>query len=826
MTAYDEMASGQGTIRQHWRDFMATIWSMPPAQLAERQARARAHFGEADAFLEIYGKERPRPKWSFDILPLILPEAEWESLAEGLAQRARLLNLILADLYGPQRLVHEQLVPPYLVYANPEYLRPARGLAPAPGAPHLHFYAADLVRMPDGHWRVFNDRTQAAAGVGYAVRNRRVLARTFPEAFRTAPVRRLNPFLELWQASLGRIGAGLREDPRAVLLTPGPYNDAYFEHVYLARDLGITLAQGSDLTVRENVVYLKTLEGLLRVVVIYRRPDGVFCDPLELNEESALGVTGLLQAARAGNVAILNMPGSALVETPAFAPFLPALARRLLGEELRLPAVTTWWCGQSEPRGAVLKAIDRFVIRPTFAADPAPLDPATMAEETRAKLIAAIEAKPEHYTAVERVEHCMVPTLGPDGVAPEPIMLRVAAVWHAGEWTAMPGGVARIVSGDALFRSTLRHGGVAKDVWVLAEEAQELSVPAVRTRPPQIKRAGAALGSRTADDLYWLGRYADRLDGGSRLLRAALERMAGGGLGPRDVAEVALLARALHRAGWIEEAVAGAPAGGAMFNAGLVAATTGRAMKETLSGLRRLAILARDRISLDMWRAINHVLAVGGEKMAAEGDDPDGLLRNLDDLVRAIAAFAGLVSENMTRGPGWHFLDMGRRVERGIGISRLAGGLLAAPAGQNELALKLLLEICDSTITHRTRYPAEPRPASVLDLVLGEPANPRGLLFQLRRLSEHLEALSKDGGAVPALHAAATLSDRVAEFAFARIETSGEKVDLAPVLGLVDLVAQRLASLSDSIARSFFTHTQAAKPVGFTVRPPRDAVAA
>ncbi len=330
-TAYDEMASGQGTIRQHWREFMATIWSMPAAQLAERQARARAHFGEADAFLEIYGKERARPQWSFDILPLILPESEWRGLAAGLVQRARLLDLILADLYGPQRLLHEKLVPPYLVHANPEFLRPVRGLAQAGGAPHLHFYAADLVRMPDGRWRVFNDRTQAAAGVGYAVLNRRVLARTFPEAFRTAPVQRLAPFLKLWQASLQRIGAAVHEDPRAVLLTPGPYNDAYFEHVYLARELGITMAQGSDLSVRDGFVYLKTLEGLLRVDVIYRRLDGVFCDPLELHEESALGVAGLLQAVRAGNVAILNLPGSALIETPAFAPFLPALARKLLG---------------------------------------------------------------------------------------------------------------------------------------------------------------------------------------------------------------------------------------------------------------------------------------------------------------------------------------------------------------------------------------------------------------------------------------------------------------------------------------------------------------
>src|SRR5688572_5828605 len=445
-TAYDEMASGRGTIRPHWRDLMATIWSLSPAQIAERQARARTHFAEADEFLAIYRGEGERPAWSFDLVPLIIPEGEWRTLAAGLAQRARLLDLILADLYGPQRLIAEKLVPPYLVYANPEFLRPARNLKPVGGAPHLYFYAADLVRMPDGAWRVFNDRTQAAAGVGYALRHRRVLARTFPEAFRAMPVRRLHPFMEQWRASLQRIGTTLREDPRAVLLTPGPYNDAYFEHVYLARELGITLVQGSDLTVRDDVVFLKTLDGLMRVDVVYRRLDGAYCDPLELEEESALGVAGLLQAARRGNVAILNLPGSALIETPAFAPFLPELARRLLGEELALPAVTTWWCGQRAALDAVKDALDTLVLRPTFDSDPRPIEVATLDKERRAALLNLLDAAPERFVALERLTHGVVPILDHDGLAPAPVILRVAAIWNEGTWSAMPGGIARVAA--------------------------------------------------------------------------------------------------------------------------------------------------------------------------------------------------------------------------------------------------------------------------------------------------------------------------------------------------------------------------------------------
>ena len=824
--AYDEMVSGQGKVRPHWRDLMATIWSLPAAQIAERQARARAHFAEADEFLAIYRGDAERPAWGFDLVPLILPEAEWRGLAAGLAQRARLLDLVLADLYGPQRLVAEKLVPPYLVYANPEYLRPLRNVKPVGGAPHLYFYAADLVRMPDGAWRVFADRTQAAAGVGYALRHRRVLARTFPEAFRAMPVMRLHPFMEQWRASLTRLGAGLRDDPRAVVLTPGPYNDAYFEHVYLARELGIGLVQGSDLTVRDDVVYLKTLDGLMRVDVIYRRLDGAYCDPLELDEESALGGAGLVQSARRGNVAILNLPGSALIETPAFAPFLPELSRRLLGEELALPAVTTWWCGQHLAREAVRDGLDEFVLRPTFAADPAPIDPAALDAERRGALLAEIEAAPERFVAVERVTHGVVPVLESNGLAPAPVMLRGAAIWNGGAWSAMPGGVARVVSGDALYRNTLRHGGIAKDVWVLSDEGVDVNVPTVRIASPAIKRATGALASRTADDLYWLGRYAERVDIGGRLLRAAIDRLAGGSLGPRDMAELHLRATALNRAGWIDAAVAAAPIGGLMFARGLAVAADGGAMGEALAGLRRLTVSARDRLTLDMWRILNHVLGAVRDNLAVENGDPDLLLEALDDLVRSIAAFAGLVSENMTRGAGWHFLDMGRRLERAIGASRSLSGVLSGAPGQIELGLKLALELADSTITHRTRYPAEPRPASVLDLVLADPANPRGLLYQLLRLKEHLESLGQDAGAVPALRSAAALAERLAGFPWARVEIGPDDVDLGPVLGLLDLIAERLMGISDSLARSFFTHTQSTKPVGFTTRPRRSAVPA
>jgi len=818
-TGYDEMASGRGVLRPHWRDFMAAVWGLPPGQLAEKQARASAQIAHADEFVAIYGHDPKRAPWSIDLLPLILPENEWQSLSAGLAQRARLLDRILADLYGEQRLVAEHRLPPYLVYANPAFLRSMRYVKPSRGVPHLYYYAADLVRMPDGQWRVFADRTQAPSGVGYAIRNRRVLARTFPEAFRVLPVRRLQPFLESWQASLQRIGEG--DEPRGVLLTPGPYNDAYFEHVYLARELSITLAHGSDLTIRDNIVYLKTLDGLLRVDVIYRRLDGEYCDPLELRADSALGVAGLVDAIRAGNVTVVNLPGSALVETPAFAPFLPTLARELLGEELKLPAVTTWWCGQESALAAVRANLDSFVLRPTFDPNPRPTDPTLQSRPERDALLARLTARPEDFVALERVAYGVAPSFAKDGMEPRPIVLRMVALWDDNDWVAMPGGVARVVEPHDMYRSRLLHGGVSKDVWVLTGEQPEVRGAVAPASLARRGRRAAVLQSRIADDLFWLGRYIERLDSGARLFRAAVNRLTGGGLGPRDMVELSRLAHALARGGWINAAIAGSPVDGAHFARGISEAATaaGGGVQDCLDSVRRLAFAVRDRLSLDMWHTSNHLLDEVRQHLTAGAGDLDRLLDALDDLVRVIAAFAGLASENMTRGAGWRFLEIGRRIERGVAIANGLGAVLKGPTAQIEVGLRLALELCDSTITYRTRYPTELHPARAIDLVVADGSNPRALLFQLLRLREFIADVPPAAGFEQAPDVLSRAIADVMNFSIDNIDSSADAVPLVPVLALLDRSGSDLMTLSELLTHCYFSHVQVPHSLGFSPAP-------
>jgi len=815
--AYDEMVAGNGQLRPHWHGLLGTLSGLPDGGLAERALRARAQVAETDEILTLFGHNQPGG-WTLDPVPLILPEGEWVQLSRGLAQRARLLDRILADVYGPQTLIAERLLPPYLVYGNPHFLRPCRrNGAPAAPGPHMPFYAADLMRAPDGSWRVIADRTQAPAGVGYALRNRRVLARTLPEAFRATPVKRLGAFTDLFLASLQALAPWGAPTPRVVVLTPGPYNPAYFEHVYLARELGLTLVQGADLTVRDDVVFLKTLDGLRRVDVVYRRVDGAYCDPLELRDDSALGITGLLQAQRAGNVAIVNDPGAALVETPALLPFLPGLAERLLGEELMLPAVTAWWCGQHSAREAIAPHPDDHVLVPTFASTLPANDPAALA--------AALKSRPEEVVALARLDPGVVPTVEGNKLQPKPYVLRMVLVWHDGDWVAMPGGVARVVDEAALYAahgSGMQHGGVAKDVWVLTREERDVFIPAAATVGMAIQRGVAGeLPSRVADDLFWFGRYAERIDAGARLFRAALTRLAGGGVGPRDAAELAMLAKALVAGGWVAGSALGGPPDGALFAQSLThGASNGRVMRDCLDALRRLAFAIRDRLSVDMWHNLNHLMADVRRTLAVAGRDIDRVLGALDELIRAIAALSGMAADNMTRGAGWRFLEVGRRIERAHATTRTLSAVLRLPARQYEIGLRLALELCDSTITYRTRYPSAPRPAPAIDLILADPMNPRSLIFQLDQLRDHIDKLTATSGGqrLAEQTLARKLVAEIEVFDILSLEPSGTAPDLGPLFALLDRIGQDILSMSDLITRSFFSHVALPHAVGVAPR--------
>ncbi|HYP80768.1 MAG TPA: circularly permuted type 2 ATP-grasp protein, partial [Steroidobacteraceae bacterium] len=470
------------------------------------------------------GQDRP---WDLDVLPFIIDAQEWQGIEAGISQRANLLNKILGDLYGPQLLLREGLIPPPLVYSHGGFLRPAHG-ATVPSDVYLHIYAADLARSPDGRWWVMNDRTQAVSGIGYALENRLLVSRTFPRLYRDMRVQHLARFFATLRDSLLHFAPRGDGPTLVVLLTPGPYNETYFEHTLLSRYLGFPLVEGGDLTVRNGRVWLKTIGGLRRVHAILRRQDDSFCDPLELRSDSALGIAGLTECARIGSVLIANALGSGVLESGALLGFLPRLSERLLGQELKLPSIATWWCGEPAALKQVKEQAKRLVFKPVDRAHAIDVQFGNdLDAKGLAELAARLDAKPERYIAQELVHVSQAPVLSRGaevGIEPRCVGLRVFAVATPAGYAVMPGGLTRVASSAQARVVSMQRGGGSKDTWVLSPGQVDTSFTLLRTTvtAADLVRAPAGLPSRLAENLYWFGRHAERCDDTARLLRLAL----------------------------------------------------------------------------------------------------------------------------------------------------------------------------------------------------------------------------------------------------------------------------------------------------------------
>ncbi|MGC2638946.1 MAG: circularly permuted type 2 ATP-grasp protein, partial [Acidobacteriaceae bacterium] len=509
--------------RPHWAHLMESLRSIGPEELGRRWARAERRIRENGITYNIYsdplGANRP---WQIDLIPLLIPESEWRFIEAGVIQRARLLSLLLEDLYGPQELLTKGRFPAALLYANPAFLRPLVGVR-VPAHSYLHMLAIDLARSPDGRWWVLADRTQAPSGSGYALENRLIVADLLPELFRTSNVSRLAPFFRAQRDALASL-AGC-EDPRIVLLTPGPHNETYFEHSFLAKYLGFTLVEGADLTVRDRCVYLKTIAGLEQVDVILRRVDDDFCDPLELRGDSLLGVSGLVDAVVAGNVKVANALGSGLIESAAIMPFLPGLARHLLGEALKLPSVATWWCGQPDALDWVLRNLDAVVLKPAFPKlGMEPVFGSELSRTERERFLERLRAQPHEYVAQEQVALSTAPVWENAFLHSRSVVLRTYVLHTGSDWVVIPGGLVRVAEASGSVVS-MQRGGHSKDAWILCDSPVDtFSLLRPRDEPLELRRIPRVVPSRVADNTFWLGRYVERAENMARILRSMLPR--------------------------------------------------------------------------------------------------------------------------------------------------------------------------------------------------------------------------------------------------------------------------------------------------------------
>jgi uncharacterized circularly permuted ATP-grasp superfamily protein/uncharacterized alpha-E superfamily protein len=745
------------SVDAHWETFFQSYRQLGDSEIASRNEDMMRLLKENGVTYNIYGEPSGlnRP-WKLDLIPFLIDREEWETVESGLKQRAQLLNLTLGDLYGERRLVKGGLVPPELIYNHAGFIRACAGISLS-GARRLVLYSADLARSRNGSIWVVGDRTQAPSGSGYALENRTAMTRVVPELFEELPVRHLSPYFNALREGLNEIAPHRRANPRIVILTPGSNNETYFEHAYLSSYLGFTLVQGNDLIVKDNHVWLKTLGGLERVDVILRRVDDIYCDPLEMKEDSQLGIPGLLQCVRRGNVSLANPIGSGILENPGLMPFLQQLSRYFLAEDLLIPTIASWWCGQQKERDYVLAHLASLVIKRIYRSPTGgSIDGGSLTKQQLHELRQRILANPTLYVGQEKVDISHTPTWVDGKIESRRVLFRSFLVAGKDGYTAMAGGLCRTSSEAGNFVISNQLGGISQDAWVLSPEPGRILNVLMEATERMAVSYNDMLPSHAAENLFWVGRYTERVLGNARFLRTVMQFVVEGNKlrTENNILTERCLLTALTQysftyPGFIgegaEERVA-APwkeLTEVLFNE-----KRAGSLKHNFQQFYKAVHEVREHWSTDTWRVLRSIEEEFRLELSLSGHGRLQMLHTLDDLITAIVAFIGLNRESISREQGWIMLDVGRKIEQSLLLITLLRTMMIIRWNE-QIEYNLLQSILMSSeglVNYRYKYRMPLQHSLVLDFLLFDPNNPRSLVYQVERLKAYLKALPRSGG--------------------------------------------------------------------------------
>lgn len=812
--AYDEVFVQAGEVRPAWRQFSQSITGLTRAEYLQRWEEAQKLLRQNSlANYQTGDPAEGRPPWQLDAFPLVIGSEEWRSVASGLEQRAKLLDLVARDLLGPQRLVRDGTIPAEVLYRHPGFQLPYCNHGNERRT-MIHLYAADMARSPDGRWLVLEDRTEAPSGLGFALENRIALSRVLPDVIHRCGVERLANFFIALREHIRQLAPSDGNTPRVVVLSEASEGVNYFEDAFLARYLGYTLADIGDLTIRKNRVYLKTLGGLSPVDVLVRRPNSERCDPLELSAGPSIGLAGLLQTVRRGHVAIANGMGSGLVESPLFCAFWPRLAEKTLGQALQMPSVLTWWCGESDSLEYVLAHLDSLVVRPAYRRRRGGRALSQyLGGIPRDELANMIRSDPGAYIARQRIARSVGPAWSDHQMTTAHITLRAFAVAQNDSYRVMPGGLARLATQSSSPEQSLLLGERSKDCWVLADGPVEpvtlLSAP---DEEVELRRGGVDLPSRAAEHFFWLGRQAVRAETLARLIRSVARRVASEEASER-IPEFPHLLRMAAELGQIEPGYVVAeykqrmPALENALPRAVFDERSVGSLRAIVTQMATLAAPVRDLMSLDTWRIIR---TMDEDFRARPNDGFIHMLDQLDALQVGLAAFAGQVAEGMTRTHAWRFLDLGCRIERGIQVGKLLRAMLTSGGADQSSALEALLEIADSVMTYRSRYNSRFQLGATLDLLVTDETNPRSAVYQVIQCSAHVqqlpqEAIDPDRGLeTQSALSLLTILREACPQELARKYLAGSH---EPLEALLQCLATSLPMLSDAVSHRYFFHS-------------------
>lgn len=741
--------------RMHWQYLLDSIQSLGNEGLQERYKKAARILRDDGATYNLGSSPLDRKTWELDPIPMLIPSDEWGVIEAALTERAELLDLVLKDIYGPRELIRQGVIPPEIIYNHPGFLRQCQNIK-LPGEHQLTLHAADMVRNADGQIVIIGDRTQSPSGAGYALENRTVLSRVIPSLFRDSQVHRLSLFFQSLRNTLSSLAADKTDDPLIVILTPGAYSETYFEHTYLSNYLGYPLVQGSDLVVRDGSVWLKSLNGLSKVDVILRRVDDIYCDPVELKSDSYLGIPGLVEVIRAGNVVVSNPLGSGILETPALLKYMPQISRHFLGRDLKIPSVSTWWCGDKDDLSYIKANIDSLIIKPAMRqVDNPSVYGHMLTRESRAEVLARIEANPNDYVAQSYIAPSYLPAWQNKEIITRPSIFRSFTVANQSTYTVMAGGLTRVGLSQQDTVVTNQAGSQSKDTWIQASEPEKQTSLIEESSAATDLAHETNLPSRVIENLFWMGRYAERAESNMRLMRTVFMQM--NSIDPLPESSKTLLLKTLSQQinclpGFMDEEKLKNPDQELMDI--ILDRNNSSSISSSLAALLTCSEEVKEMLSADTHRIINDLRdnLFELERSYVSGL-PSAPEESLDPLVTTLLAMSGLSHESMLQGVGWKFQEIGRRTERALQTARLLQLLLtpALPRSQQQQLLETVLLSVEALITFRRRYRTHTDVAHGLELLMLDETNPRSILYQLTRLKMHFADLPQPDSLKPGL---------------------------------------------------------------------------
>lgn len=829
LSAYNELFLDGKKLRPEWEAFFTSLHQLGFNELQNRTADILRLLKENGVAYNIYndpsGQSRP---WELDPVPFIINSQEWESINAGLIQRAELFDLILKDIYGEQKLIKDGIIPQELVYLHPGFIRQCVNMPMR--ARHLTLYAADIARGHDGRFWIISDRTQAPSGSGYALENRFAMSSVLPELFTNQHIKRLSPYFDALQYALMSMAPHNTDNPRIVILTPGPDNETYFEHSYLAAYLGLTLVQGNDLMVKDNYVWLKTIDGLEKVDVILRRVDDIYCDPLELKSDSLLGVPGLLQAVRKGNVAIANPLGSSIVENTGLVPFLPAISKYFFNKDLIMPSIATWWCGQSKEMKYVIENIDKLVVRKTFrdtAGTRSTFDGTSLSAKEKEELKKLIQENPYLFTGQEKIDFSSAPSFSNGKILSSHSLFRSFLVSYNNSYMLMPGGLTRSTKNNFLISNQL--GGISKDTWVISsnEETEQPVHVQLHTDGSPGKYLKRSLPSHTAENLFWVGRYTERVISNARMQRTVMQKILQSKASLTNEGSDIILLKALTQCtytypGFFEEKDAvkvkelythpWKELTDVLFNE-----KRNGSLSNNISLLKNAVYSVRNFWATDTWRVLLQMDETWKTDKAKKQTEPLNMLSTIDSLNTSMFAFLGMNRESVRREQGWNIMDLGRKIEQSLHMIVLLKSIFDCKQNDKieyEL-LESLLTASQSLITYRYTYRDHLQVPLTLELLMLDNNYPKSLAYLVKKIKRYVAELPKEGKELP-LSAQQKLieeADLLLKLADVQIlsQTEGIHKEYKKLHQFLDKLYQLIADTSTLVSKTYFRHSQMQK---------------